>query len=448
MKIHTLYKSRIKQNSKAFDDTARLYCRAVDFYINVCLNEWKDASMCSNTKDAVNFCERVSLRTKARPVTKYDFSGYMYKFPCYLRRAAIAAAFGKVSSYKSNLANWISNPVGKKPGIPHTGRDFPFMYRKNMFNPTGDYTAQVKVWINNTWDWMDIELRKSDIDYIRHHCKDRKECVPVLRKRHRSWYLDFAFEENVKLPDASNIWEQRILAVDLGMNHAATASVMQSDGTILGRESLSLSREYDCLWTAVNRLKGMQQRGNRKCPHQWAVIKGINKDISVKTAQWIVDKAVLYGCDTIVFEHLDLGRKGSGSKKQKIALWKSRYVQAIVANKAHRSLIRVSHINAWGTSRLAFDGSGYVERRNRMTTDPMLKSYSMCKFSSGKYYNCDLNATYNIGSRYFVREILKSLTVSEGLALQAKVPAAAKRSQCTLSTLISLNAELYDLSVA
>lgn len=71
-----------------------------------------------------------------------------------------------------------------------------------MFNMTGNYTAQVKVWINNTWDWMDIELRKSDIDYIRHHCKDRKECVPVLRKRHRSWYLDFAFEENVKLPDA------------------------------------------------------------------------------------------------------------------------------------------------------------------------------------------------------------------------------------------------------
>jgi hypothetical protein len=42
-----------------------------------------------------------------------------------------------------------------------------------------------------------------------------------------------------------------------------------------------------------------------------------------------------------------------------------------------------------------------------------------------------------------VREILKSLPVTEGQRIRAKVPGCAKRSTCTLSTLISLDAELY-----
>ena len=48
-------------------------------------------------------------------------------------------------------------------------------------------------------------------------------------------------------------------------------------------------------------------------------------------------------------------------------------------------------------------------------------------------------------SRYFVREILKSLPARERLVLEAKVPQVTKRSTCTLSTLINLNAELRPL---
>ena len=94
-----------------------------------------------------------------------------------------------------------------------------------------------------------------------------------------------------------------------------------------------------------------------------------------------------------------------------------------------------------GTSRLAFDGSGYVLRGK----DADLNNYSLCKFSNSKIYNCDLSASYNIGSRYFIREILKSLPVRERLELEAKVPQVSKRSTCTLSTLINLNAELKSL---
>ena len=65
-----------------------------------------------------------------------------------------------------------------------------------------------------------------------------------------------------------------------------------------------------------------------------------------------------------------------------------------------------------------------------------------CEFQSGKIYHCDLNASYNIGSRYFIREILKSVPVTVQQDIGAKVPRCLKRSTCTLSDLISLAAVL------
>ena len=156
-----------------------------------------------------------------------------------------------------------------------------------------------------------------------------------------------------------------------------------------------------------------------------------------------MDVAITNKVDVIVFEHLELKDKKHGSKKQKLHMWRSQYIQSMINDKAHRAHIRTSHICAWGTSKLAYDGSGIVKRGE----EAKLNSYSICKFPSGKIYNCDLSASYNIGSRYFIREILKSLSVKEELALQAKVPEVTKRSTCTLSTLINLNAELKSIAI-
>ncbi|MCG4627930.1 transposase, partial [Anaerostipes hadrus] len=67
-----------------------------------------------------------------------------------------------------------------------------------------------------------------------------------------------------------------ICAVDLGINSAATISVMCSDGTILGRHFLKLPKEQDCLTHSINRIKKAQQHGNRKMPRLWAKVNGIN----------------------------------------------------------------------------------------------------------------------------------------------------------------------------
>lgn len=433
MQIYTTYKVKIKHYNHIFKETVSIYRRAVDFLIEVCLCEWHTISELGS-KQRVNRMERLTHATKDNPHPKYDFDKKFYKMPSYLRRGAISEAVGKVSSYQSNLANWHKNPIGKAPSIPKAGYVFPSMYRTVMYNQTDNYRAQVKVYIRNTWDWITVDLRKSDMDYIYRHCKDRKQCAPTLHKRGKEWFLEFPFEEETTL-NKTFVSDQTVVAVDLGVNCAATVCIMRSDGTILGRHFCKLSKETDYLTHSVNRIKKAQQHRNHKTPKLWMKAKGVNHDIVVKTTQFIMDVAVLYSADAIVFEHLDLRGKLHGSKKQRLHMWRSQEVQSIVTNKAHRLGMRISHICAWGTSKLAFDGSGIVERG-------VNGNYSVCRFQSGKTYNCDLSATYNIGSRYFIREILKSLPERERLRIEAKVPQCSKRSTCTLSTLISLNAVL------
>ena len=445
MKMMSTYSIRLRNVNdirKALQDTADIYRKAVDFFIDVCISEWVKVSVCHGQKERVNLIESMTVVTARRPAVAYNFAKAFYKFPAYLRRAAIAEAIGKASSYMSNLQNWKNADVstrGKRPGYPISGYIYPAMYRDNMFIRTGTYTASIKVFVRGTWDWLDVGLRKSDVDYILHHCSSRKECVPTLQKRGKCWYLDFAFAENVTLPDP-DITAKRILAVDLGINNACTCSVMESDGTVAGRHFFKLPAEYDRLNKALGRIRKAQRHGARKMPRLWAAVKGINDDISVKTADFIIKTAVLYDVDVVVMEHLDLGKKKRGSGRQRLHHWRAMYVQRMVTDKAHRNMIRVSTICAWNTSRLAFDGSGRVKRGR--DSEKTSGNYSICEFSTGKIYHCDLNASYNIGARYFIREILKSLPVTVKQQLEAKVPSAVKRSTCALSTLISLRAAL------
>ena len=437
MQIYTTYSVKIRHYNHIFKDTVAIYRKAVDYLIGVCDAAWDGLSQTEGSLNQQRYIETLVHATKSNPAPVYDFDSRFYKMPSYLRRGAVNEAVGKVSSYRSNLMNWNSHPAGKAPVMPRAGYVFPSMYRTVMYNQTGTYEAQLKVYVRNTWDWITVDLRKSDMDYITRRCKDRKQCAPALQKRGKEWFLDFPFEEKVKLCDTA-VHEQTVAAVDLGINTAATVSVMRSDGTILGRHFCKLPKETDHLAHSINRIKKAQKHGNYRTPRLWAKAKGINHDIASKTANCIMDIAVLYNADVIVFEHLDKKGKVRGSKKQRLKMWRSQEVQAIVTNKAHRMGMRISRICAWGTSKHAYDGSGTVLRGKAAGLD----TYSMCRFPNGKVYNCDLSASYNIGARYFIREILKSLPETARLDMEAKVPPCSRRSTCTFSTLISLNAAL------
>ena len=77
----------------------------------------------------------------------------------------------------------------------------------------------------------------------------------------------------------------------------------------------------------------------------------------------------------------------------------------------------------------AHDGTGEVSRSDRK---------DLCEFSDGKQYHADLNASYNIGARFFIRATIKPLSEKRRLALGAKVPEVLVRTEQTLSTLYKL----------
>lgn len=430
MIIYSTYKVKIKNCNKIFKDTAIIYRKAVDYLLNVVDSNWNIISAEKGNR-RVNVVEVLIHKTDDNPNPQYDFDEQFYKFPSYIRRGAINEAIGRISSYRTILEKWESDPEGKRPSIPSVGNTCPCMYKQEMYRKAGKYQARLKVFIRNTWDWIYVDLKKSDIDYIEKHCKKCKECAPTLKKRGKQWFLDFPFKEKVELTESRNI----ALAVELGINTSATVTVMSSDGTILGRHFLRLPNETDSLKRSLNRIKKANQNGNKKTPRLWAKAKKESRIIAMKTAAFIMDLAVLYDIDVIVFAHISRNRRGSGVSKEMFRMWKSAVVQNTVTHRAHRHGMRVSFVNGTNKRMLAFDGSGSTIR------DKYHKS-GTCQFQSGKIYNYSLNASYNIGARFFVNDILKSLPEKERLLTTAKVPECSKRSTCTLSTLINLNAVL------
>jgi hypothetical protein len=84
MDIYSTYSVKIKHYNRIFMKTVELYRDAVDYFIQVCLKEWDSLKNLNGVK-TVNAMERMTIRTKNRPVVKYDFSEKFYKFPSYLR---------------------------------------------------------------------------------------------------------------------------------------------------------------------------------------------------------------------------------------------------------------------------------------------------------------------------------------------------------------------------
>lgn len=229
----------------------------------------------------------------------------------------------------------------------------------------------------------------------------------------------------------TEVKEQTICAVDLGINTDAVCSIMRSDGTVAARKFIDFPADKDHLNHVLNRIKRTSRENGAKSAHAlWMYATRINKEHAIRVANAITTFAIQQKADVIVFEHLDFKGRKRGNN-QKLHLWKKNNIQTLVEHRAHRNGIRISHICAKYTSQLAFDGSGPVVRDE--------DNHQWATFSTGKRYNCDLSASYNIGARYFTRERLKPLPETARSQLLAKVPEAERRTSTTLSTLLRLN---------
>ena len=433
MKITSSYSVQLKPLDFNIKSTIQIYRKAVSFLIDIVNKEWNSLETITGELNRFKEVERLVHTTKGN-IAKYDFDSKFYKFPSYLRRAVINSAIGCVSSYKSNLANWSKSKSGKKPTLSLDRFVMPVFYYKNMYLTSDNYHAKIKVFINNDWVWRNISFVKTDIKYLEKHFADIKASAPILEKRFGTYYLRFAFEEQVSI-NTTKLENQLICSVDLGINSDAVCTIMDTLGTVYGRKFINYPYEKDQLYHLCNRIKKKQRKyGPQSIKRLWAYTTHLNDELSVKIATAIINYAISMNANTIVFEHLDIKTKCRGKNAQKLHLWRKNGIQILVAHKAHRSGIRISRVSATNTSALAYDGSGKVRRDS--------KNHALATFANGKRYNCDLSASYNIGARYFIRELIKPIGATQWSQILAKVPELERRTTCTYSTLLALNKAL------
>ena len=433
MKLISSYAVQCKPFDFNIMNTVNIYRDAVAFCIEAFDKEWTSLSVIERANERFNSAERLVHTTKGNKA-KYDFDARFYKFPCYLRRAAIQDALGCVSSYKSNLENWNKSKKGKQPTLTLNRFVMPSFYYKNMYLKSDKYHATIKVFLNNDWVWRKISFVKTDVKYLENHFSHIEASAPTLEKRFGTYYLRFAFSENVAL-NKTELSSQRVCSVDLGLNSDAVCTIIDALGTVHDRKFINFPCEKDQLHHLCNRIKKKQrQYGPQSVRKLWAYATHLNDELSVKIATAIVNYAISMNVDTIVFEHLDMKTKIRGKSKQKLHLWRKNGIQAIATHKAHRSGIRISRVCAKNTSALAYDGSGHVIRDS--------KNHALVTFANGKRYNCDLSASYNIGARYFIRELLKPVGATQRSLILAKVPELERRTTCTYHTLLELNKAL------
>ena len=434
MEMVTSYTIAFKDGYDAVKRTTVIFNDAIRYITDVAFENWESISSLKGLLSRKQHIEHLIHNTKNRKAV-YNFDKKFYKFPSYLMRAAIAEALGNVQAYMSNIDNWLKNECrGSMPKLDRGGHVLPCLYRGNMYKKGFGDEACIKVFRNNDWVWQKIRLNHSDRKYLEKKAKGVAVSAPTIVKKHGKYELRFALAKEVEL-SSKEIYEQKACAVDLGITTDATCCVMDAHGTVLSRRFISCGREKDQVNRALHRISEFQrEHGSHDSGRLWNLAKRRNLNLAHLVAHRIVDYAIENGCDVIVFEHLDTKGRKRGGKKQKLAMWKHADIQNTVTRLAHSYGLHIAHVCAWNTSRLAYDGSGTVQRGKKVSDDT---PYDICRFVNGKMYNCDLSASCNIGARYFVRELIKELP-----DIMAEVPDIGSGTTRTLSTLWKINSAM------
>lgn len=430
MKIYKAAKLKIL-GSHIIEPTIRIYREALSFVIDVCYKE-KAGWLTLGGKDRYNFVEKLIHTTSDNPNPKYaEFDKKFYKMPSYLRRSIVAEAIGIVISYLSSQDRYTDKKTkalneGKKftdkpPRLSLNHYSFPVLYKNGMFDSFNfNGTCRIKLFIDNDWKYVNISFDKRALYSSKTFRFDGYTMdSPSLVFKSKRFYLNVPFYKNVELSKEQDI----VVGVDLGITNSAVVSAVMKDGTVIDRLFINQPKEKDHLKYQLDRLnKANRMSGQKnKKPNIWRKINNLLTAIATQTANDIVDFAKKNNAKVIVFEHLHFKRR-KGDKKKKLRsksqYWTKSKIQEMVKNKAHSIGIRFSRVNARNTSALAFDGSGYVRRNTKG---------DIATFTTGKIYHADLNASYNIAARYFLRELER-----------AKVPVRIDRTSQTLDTLINL----------
>jgi IS605 OrfB family transposase len=354
-----------------------------------------------SSQQVIPAVERLIHQTAQNPNVTYKvFDRVFHKFPSYSRRAAIAFAVGQVSSFVTRYQQWQSGirkrQDAKPPTLNSDAGCYPVLYKGQCYKLHGFNQVEIKVFTGTDWVWTTIQIsgRRS-----RHTVDSNKLLSPSLVFNNKACHLSVPFEchPEKQQPD------KNVVAVDLGINTTATVSVVNFGGTVIHREFIHPGRDID---RRDKRLKSVSMRAGKTmgrgeklhkgfCSNTYRKCRNINQQIAHIVSKRIVNIALQFKAEAIIFENLK-GWKAKGGRKrsalrQRFHGWLKSMIRDYTEMKWQEIGGKTVDVVAAYTSKLAYDGSGVVQRDS--------KNYALAKFTSGKRYNCDLNGSQNIAAR-------------------------------------------------
>lgn len=416
------------------------YRRAVRALCGVLMVHWPEVATAKSKCQAV---ESLFHATAKRPHVRYPvLDRIIGKMPSYLRRAAIEHAFGCVSSFLSNWSNWLDGEIGgqkREAGSrsPRLGLSnvFPPLYGGNMILVGQRLeTTQVKLLrADGIWAFsppLQLKGRFKRLSPLTH----KLDLSPTLMQRGAKVWLACPVEVRPPKYITNSAFVQgahRVCSVDVGINTAAVAAIVDSTGTVIARKFLTCGRHNDrrdaLAQTIAYRqsLSGSVGKGERHCAGLHRRIANLSLDAARVIASGVADFAAAHEAKILVIEDLKGWRPKGPSKAQRKRFhrFQHRALVKALAHKAQELGMRVLEIHARGTSRFAYDGSGKVMRSK--------ENAHLATFATGKRYNADLNGALNIAARGLA--MILGVKPRNNQAETGKSPGAAERMPLVLA---------------
>ena len=386
----------------ALAETLGLYRRLVRDLMTLAFTHWPSVGPAKGN-DSVAVIEGLIHPTAKRPEVRYRyFQNRYYKFPSNLRRVAIMDAVGQVRSFMTRYGDWLDgqrrHPHSRPPKLTASTNTFPSLYSGQCIRLNAEATqAFIKVRYRNDWLWMSFRLSG--------RCRYRgrgQSKSPLLTFNGKQWGLSLPEQFEPVKPARM---PKRVLAVDVGINTAATWAVVDDQGTVHARGVLRRSdkdREHRLMQRIRAKARKHTRHGSRLpagfCSRDHQRLKRLADNEAHQISRRLMNLALQHQCQAVVAENLKGWRPKAGRKrspmKARFHRWCHRMLVERIQSKAQEAGLRSVLVYARGTSSQAFDGSGPVKRD--------AGSYSLCTFSTGKRYHADLNAAYNIAARGLV----------------------------------------------
>jgi putative transposase len=406
----------------------RAYVRRLILIVNL---RWKEIAAAEAQQ---RYVEQLFHQTKENPNPQFGkFFGLgtrLYKFPSYLRRAAINDAIGHVSSFHSRYYDWQGGlrkrRTAKPPGLNTKCGVYPDLYKNQCIKIAANYqSAEIKVYKDNDWVWESIQIGSIS---RRHSIPDVKQLSPTLVVKNGTASLSVPYQ----IPRVKTC-EGKYCGVDLGINTTSVCSVIDESGLVHARKFIHDGKSLDkrdkhlARISRKARLTKKLHKGFAKADYRKA--SNISQNIANQTAKQIINFAITNNATTVVIENLRNWKPKGGKRKSNLKQRFHGWVKSAIADRLEQLGqeygIKIVSVYARGTSSTAYDGTGEVKRDKN--------NYALGSFSTKKRYSIDLSASYNIAARHIAHKL--KLATKHGKLLVSQSSDSKPRSWVSLSSL-------------